>query len=319
MCHPPALLVAVFVAATAVGLAQQPHPGTVGVAAVVVETAPVPLNPQDASQTAIGDFSYAGGIAITARNTDQLHGLSDLEVAGTDRLVAVGDFGILLEARLVFDADDRLAALADVRIMPLRGEDGTLSSDKADVDAEGLALLPGGDRLVSFERQHRILLYPAGGGAPRRVPAPDASFPANGGMEALAADPEAGEHAYVVGSEVGGDTWNCRLDATCIKGPTVDKPVNFGLVAMRRLAEARTAYLLRGYDEVSGSRVSLRIFRSKEMVARMDLMPPLTVDNYEGVATVRRADGGFRFYLLSDDNANASQRTLLVAFDWRPR
>jgi hypothetical protein len=70
---------------------------------------------------------------------------------------------------------------------------------------------------------------------------------------------------------------------------------------------------------VSGSRVSLRIFRSKEMVARMDLMPPLTVDNYEGVAAVRRADGGFRFYLLSDDNANASQRTLLVAFDWRPR
>ena len=108
----------------------------------------------------IGDFHYAGGIAISARDTDQLHGLSDLEVAGTDRLIAVGDFGILLEARLIFDADGRLAGLADARMTRLRNEDGTLPSDKTDVDAEGLALLPGGDRLVSFERRHRILLVP---------------------------------------------------------------------------------------------------------------------------------------------------------------
>jgi hypothetical protein len=34
---------------------------------------------------------------------------------------------------------------------------------------------------------------------------------------------------------------------------------------------------------------------------------------------VPRADGSVRFYLLSDDNASAAQRTLLLAFDWRPR
>jgi hypothetical protein len=59
---------------------------------------------------------------------------------------------------------------------------------------------------VSFERRHRILLYPAGGGVPRRVPAPEEVFPPNGGMEALAADPEAGEDAYLVGAEVSGST-----------------------------------------------------------------------------------------------------------------
>jgi hypothetical protein len=51
----------------------------------------------------------------------------------------------------------------------------------------------------------------------------------------------------------------------------------------------------------------------------MDLAAPMTVDNCEGLAAVLRPDGGVRFYLLSDDNALASQRTLLLAFDWRPR
>jgi hypothetical protein len=49
----------------------------------------------------------------------------------------------------------------------------------------------------------------------------------------------------------------------------------------------------------------------------MDLARPATVDNFEGLAAVPRADGGFRFYLLSDDNASATQRTLLLAFDWQ--
>jgi len=304
---------------TAVALAQQSRPGVFDSTAVVVESHSVPLNSQDASQTAVGDFHYAGGIAISSRDTDQLHGLSDLEIAGTDRLIVVGDSGILLEARLMFDAAVRLAGLADARMTRLRDEDGTFPTDKTDVDAEGLALMPGGDRLVSFERRHRILLYPASGSAPRRVPAPDEAFPANGGIEALAADPEAGEDAYLVGAEVSGSTWSCRAAAACIQGPRVEKPEEFGLVAMRRLPRGQSAYLLRAYDAVRGVRVSLQIVEMGKIVAHMDLTAPLTVDNFEGLGVVQRPDGGFRFYLISDDNASPSQRTLLVAFDWRPR
>ena len=63
----------------------------------------MPLNPQIPSEMAIGDFRYAGGLQLTSRQTDRLHGLSDLIVTGTDRLTAVGDKGILLDARLVLD------------------------------------------------------------------------------------------------------------------------------------------------------------------------------------------------------------------------
>lgn len=285
---------------------------------VSIEAVPVPLNRANPAATTVGDFSYAGGLVLTSRQTDRLHGLSDLEVWDTDHLLAVGDLGVLLEARLVLDRAGRLVGLTAAHLTPLRGEDGKPLSDKADADAEGLALLGSGDRLVSFERRDRIWLYPAAGGPPRAVVMPDTSFPPNGGMEALAADPGAGSDAYIVGAEVSGDTWSCRLHPPhCSSGPSVDKPPEFGLVAMRRLPGGQTAYLLRAYDTVRGNRNSLQIFREGKRVARLDLAAPMTVDNFEGLAAVPRNEGDIRFYLISDDNARAKQRTILLAFDWR--
>ena len=287
---------------------------------ISIDAVPVPLNPQNPSEMAIGDFLYAGGLELTSRQTDRLHGLSDLVVTGTDRLTAVGDEGILLDVRLILDGAERLVGVTDARLTLLTGEDGKTLPGKEEADAEGLTQLPSGDRLVSFERRHRIWLYPAAVGPPRPVPAPEVPFPPNGGMEALAADPEAGVDAYVVGAEVTGDTWTCRLSSTtCIKGPSVDKLEEFGLVAISRLPRMQTAYLLRAFDTARGNRITLKILRSTTLVARMDMAPPMTIDNFEGLAAVPRTDGLVRFYLISDDNGSASQRTLLLAFDWRPR
>jgi hypothetical protein len=44
----------------------------------------------------------------------------------------------------------------------------------------------------------------------------------------------------------------------------------------------------------------------------------MTIDNIEGVAVVRLPNGARRFYLVSDDNFEPGQRTLLMAFDWTP-
>jgi hypothetical protein len=314
------LKAAVVVSLVAAAFAQpSPDAPTLGVP-ISIDAVPVLLNPQNASETAIGDFLYAGGLELTSSQTDRLHGLSDLIFTGTDRLTAVGDFGVFLDARLVFDSVERLVGLADASLTALTGEDGKALSGKHEADAEGLTKLASGDRLVSFERTHRIWLYPAAGGPPRRVPSPEIPFPENGGMEALAVDAEAGTDAYVVGAEISGDTWTCHvLSPPCIKGPSVDKPEEFGLVAITRLPGMMTAYLLRAYDAARGTRITLRIVRSTTPVARMDMGEPMTIDNFEGLAAVPRTDGRIRFYLLSDDNGSATQRTLLLAFDWRPR
>lgn len=315
------VLVAVSVLAAVFAAAHQsagPRSGPLG--PVALEATPVPLNPADASQEAVGDFRYAGGLAITASDTDRVHGLSDLDVAGADRLVAVSDLGAVLEGRLRFDREARLVGVSDVAVGSFTGTTGEPLFDKVDVDAEGVALLGSGDRLVSFELRDRIWLYPAAGGSPTVVPSPPGPFAFNLGMEALAADPDAGPDAYVVGIESTGQTWSCRLSRpTCQPGPTIEKSPMDGLVAMRRLPHGMTAYLLRGFDVLRGNRISLVIRRAAGDVARLELAPPLSVDNFEGLAAVPRTDGGIRFYLVSDDNGLPRQRTLLFAFDWWPR
>ncbi len=45
-----------------------------------------------------------------------------------------------------------------------------------------------------------------------------------------------------------------------------------------------------------------------------EFLPPVTVDNVEGVATRQDEGGETLVYVLSDDNFNAGQRTLLMMF-----
>jgi hypothetical protein len=51
-----------------------------------------------------------------------------------------------------------------------------------------------------------------------------------------------------------------------------------------------------------------------ESQAIADLEPPMSVDNFEGIDVVRSKNGGPFLYLVSDDNFNAVQRTLLLKF-----
>jgi hypothetical protein len=293
-----------------------PAPKQLG--AIAIEATEVPLNADDLSVTTLGDFRYGGGVVLTSSQTNLLHELSGLTMTASDRFVAVGDEGVLLEARLVLDAGARLIGVTDATLTRLTGENGEPLTDGG-ADAEGLALLPNGDRLVSFEKEHRILLYPKAGGPPREIPSPRVAFPFNAGMEALTAAPDLGADGYMVGAEDSGETWTCHVSASCVQGPTVEKPEEFGLVAIERLPGGMTAFLLRAYDPVRHNRITLEIHRGDTIIARMDMAPPLTVDNFEAMTSVANADGSRRFYLLSDDNNRDSQRTLLLAFDWQPR
>jgi len=296
-------------------LPRAPVPAGPGIA---VTAGPLPLNPADPKQDRVGDFVYAGGLKLTSAQTSRLHGLSDLDVQPDGALIAVGDEGDLLRARLVLDAAGHPTGLANARLTSLVGLDGRPLQGKDNRDSEGLALMANGDLLISFERQDRIWLYPASGAPPRAVPSPAVTFPYNEGMEALAPDPDRGATAYFTGGETSGRTWSCTLTTACVEGPKVGLGLGFGLVAARRLPQGRTAWLLRAFNPITRSVIQLRITDSAgQVVDMMELRGPLTVDNFEGLAAVPEPDGGVRFYLISDDNFSSSQRTLLLAFDWK--
>ena len=285
----------------------------------------MPLDPHDASVRSIGLFAYAGGIEIRSADVTGIHELSDLRIVSGDRLVAVSDRGHLFEARLLLDETAELVGLSDARLVPLVSEQGEPLTG-LEADAEGLDILPTGERLVSFEQHHRIWLYPVDDSPPRRTPSPDGPFPPNGGMEALTLYPAAGPGFYLVGSE-GGTVWLCSLSATCEEtafGALV--PQDFGLTALAAYGKGGDfAMLARAYDPRLGTtRVSVRLISTiavgeGRILDEMMLAAPFTVDNFEGIAVVPQPSGRIRLYLVSDDNGSTAQSTYLLAFDWAPR
>lgn len=297
---------------------------------ITVTATPVPLDATNPAKTMLdGGFTYAGGLALTSATTTRLHGLSDLAVGAEGQLMAITDDGDLFEARIQLDATGRLASVTDGKLRSLRGRDGRPLQGKQQADAEGLAVLPNGDRLVSFERDHRIWLYPVqpdgGWGTPRPAPKPATVFPDNEGMEALAAYPAAGPDAYIVGGEEG-EVWLCRLSADCKSLPPQSGPdFTWGLSGFAPFAGPAVATLHRGFDPVRGWRAIVRFMSDptvptarQRISATLRLEGSTTRDNIEGVALTRSPSGGTRLYLVSDDNAAETQRTLLLAFDWTP-
>lgn len=292
-------------------------------------TTPVPLSAANPPPVSIGRFVYAGGIALSSPDTTRLHGLSDLKFGPDGGIVSVSDEGDLFEARLQLDETGRLVGLTDGKLSPLKGLDGQPLQGKDQSDAEGLAILPNGDRLVSFERNHRIWLYPRQPdgtyGTPRAVNKPATTFPDNEGMEALTAYPIAGPDAYLVGGEEG-EVWLCKVSAPCV-GLTPQSPPDFtwGLTSFAAFEGQAVAALYRAYDPIRGWRGQVRFIldprapaAKQALAATLTLDGAFTRDNFEGIALSRSPTGATRIYILSDDNDASNERTLLMAFDWTP-
>jgi hypothetical protein len=290
--------------------------------AIGLRSRPVALNPSDPTQDHVGAFTYAGGLEISGAGTARLHGLSDLAVLSDDHLVAVTDEGDVFEARLVLDGRGRLSDVVDGRLSRLVGLDRKPLRGKRRADAEGLAVMPNGDRLVSFERDHRIWRYAASGAAPVRVPLPAAVFPPNEGIEALALYPPAGPNVYLAGSEAG-KVWLCNTADGCRATKLAAMiPAGFALTGMATYGDdGSLAVLGRAYDAKQGPRAVVRLLARRALdaprvLAELPIDAPLTRDNFEGIAAVPRPGGALRVYLVSDDNFSPTQHTYLLAFDW---
>jgi len=303
----------------------RPADGSIRVAAT-----PVPLDPRNPAETRLGALVYAGGVELSSPDTSRLHGLSGIDVAEDGRsFVSVSDDGDLVTGRLILDAKGRLTGVAGVKLQPLRDEQGRPLQGKQQGDAEAVTLLPGGAIAVSFEREHRILSYARPGGAARRLWAPTAAdrgfrLDENAGVEALAVD----HGAMVVGSE-GGDVRTLAGGRLGRERLAPEPPGGFNLTGLDALAGGDWIAVYRAWDPFRDSRIVVAHLPAPRCIrapcvaphGRIDLarlQRPLTVDNVEAIAAVPLAGGGWRLYLLSDDNFRRGQRTLLLAFDWKP-
>lgn len=324
---PAALLVALALGVLAsVAAALPTRDGDPYEGPIAVQSQPVPMDPRDPGHTAIGAFTYAGGVVLTSTQTEFLHGISDLKVWPDGRLLAQSDVGYMFEGHVLLDAKGWLTGVTFNRILPMLDEKGRrlFPQSQMQYDSEGVAELPNGDRLSSFEHNHRVLLYPKDGGLPRPAPFPAGAYEFNGSFEAIAADPAVGPDAYRLGLEPTGQTWLCRVSAGCETARSLDLE-GLELSGFEMLPDGGMAYLLRSYVAGRGNVVRLVLIdRDGRRIDRMEIAPPLTIDNFEGIGVVPGPGGRLRIYLVSDDNFGifqgkpTDQRTLLLAFDWTP-
>lgn len=254
---------------------------------------------------------YAGGLIL--RGPD-LHGLSDLKILG-DRAWVVTDYGELVRFSLRLDRRGRLVFADEALSRPLTGPDGRTLTPKSAADAEGLALLPDGRVLVAFEGEHRIWSYGQGADdRPTRVSTPALDAVGNEGLEALSVAPT----GWLALAE-GGGAWLCDA-SNCTAFGDVRPAEGYSFTGADRDPSGGWFVLERLYVPPFDMRTRVRRLSPDARLSAplIELRPPASTDNFEGIAAVAGPDGT-RLYLLSDDNNNPLQKTLLLAFDLEPR
>lgn len=252
-------------------------------------------------------------------------GLSAVEVSNDgSRFAALSDRGTWLDGGLDFAPGGGLRGLTDLSVAYVVHRKGRPTP--VWLDAEALVIPDpalGGVRLASFERFHRLSSFDAPGEIekPLRRLEPDVGdWAPNDGVEALAMTSAGRLLALRETTDPGGRAvWLSedperpdRLAGFEPMGDFVPTGADFGpdgrlYVAARRytalggFASAIWRYSLEGDDLVDG-------------MVLAEFAPSAGYDNLEGIAAWRDDLGRIRLLLVSDDNFNLLQRTLVVDF-----
>lgn len=317
-------------------LAAPAGPGA-GAEPLAVRAAAIDLNPERPGDRRTGALTFMGGLRLSADHP-QFGGLSGF--AFTDRaagrFVAVTDRAHWFSGRLRFDAGERLVGIEETGLSAMRGLDGgTIPLKDHWNDAEAVERWDERHVVVAFERRHRLRRYPLGDDLGASIPDRDLALPAgladvpfNGGIEGFAVRPDG--RLLLLSEDHYDDAGN---HAGWLGGPGDWQPVALSSIPpykptdLAQLADGSLLVLARRYSRLGGLGIMLRHVPADEIRAGgtmrgtvlADMSPPLSVDNMEGLDWRPLPDGRLQILLVSDDNFNVPpQRTLILAFGWRP-
>ncbi|MDX3900929.1 MAG: esterase-like activity of phytase family protein [Sphingobium sp.] len=316
--------------ALAVLLLQGPDthkPMQLRIGALLVHTRPLPLGPGAPPPDAAGALAFLGGWELTSDNPG-FGGISALRVDPDGRLLALSDSGTLMGFSLSPGDSRHRPFIAPLPVKP----------DERDKswwmwDTESLTSDPAtGRSWAGIELQQRICRYSPGFArveACRVWPEVDA-WPTTGSIESLARLPD-GRFAAIAEMGMTSDGYHdMLLFPSDPADPATAHPIHLRyappqgyrptdlvaldnrrlLVLNRRLTlqelfTATIAVIELPADPAPGTRIQAYT------LAR--LAPPLLADNFEGMA-ISRAGGRTQLWIVSDDNHQSFQRTLLLRF-----
>ena len=265
-----------------------------------------PLSVQPVALVPVGGPLRLAGAWELATGDRRFGGLSALAI-DNGQFLAVSDRGAVVRFSLP-SAPSHRVTISDLRIGP-----GPFGKKRAR-DAESLARDPQGRGWwVGYEQRHSLWLYEQD--FSRALASIDLRRPDwgdNSGAEGLLVR----DAGLLVFGEDGRDA--IRIDG--------DLPVNLKLHAPSEVADAASApdgsgwVLLReiGMSGISQSIAPLERAQDGYRIGAAWPLPKDQLDNFEGMTIQARPDGGWRFWLVSDNDFRSTARTLLVALDYRP-
>ncbi|MBS7810804.1 esterase-like activity of phytase family protein [Roseococcus pinisoli] len=283
--------------------------------------------PLEVSAPRSGRLRPLGGLEVDT-SAWGFGGFSALHLSPELMLTSVSDRGRWWRAPLRLEGG-RLAGLGEASFGPFRDGAGAPIGQGISADAESLARLPDGDWLVGMERRHRILRYRdlAGPSQPFDLPPGLEAAPRNGGLEALTVLSD--RRLLAIAEDLDG-------------GPPGSRAAWLGTLQGRRVDWRRTAYrpesgrdptdaaglpeggalvLERRFTLFGGFSGRLAYVPAAALAGSallegetwMDMPPDAPSENWEGVAATRH-EGRTLVALITDDNQNPFQRTLLLLY-----
>lgn len=306
--------------------------------AITLSAHPVPLSAQDASEDHVGRLHYRGGLVVTSPDK-RFGGWSGLRISADGRhILSQSDESHFLRADLTYDAKGNLAGIEHGQLADMQDLDGKVMTGK-EGDAEGLALLTpdiNGPVAVSFERNHRIWEYDLSHGLDVKptvvaTPAEIKKLGFNVGLESLVLlhpatllaigeipqlDPNGDHPAWLVPAPGAQGSFE-RLSVKH------HEPYEISDAALS--PDGKHLYLLERhfYDLVRGLAIAVREVDASTISpgARLDgeeiasFTMHENIDNMEGIALRTGPHGETLIYIISDDNYNPVERTLLLMFE----
>lgn len=281
----------------------------------------------------LGRVLWRGGLELSA-SSPAFGGWSGLHVSPDGRsLTAVSDQGSWLSATIDHDSDGNLAGLSGARLGPMLGLDGKPVPGRSWADAEGLARLPEGSWLVSYERHHRLWRYATLEDSAVAVegPADIARQSASAGIKSLTATAGGQVVAISQGLSQQPDTvvgWIGLPEGGRYRWQKFSYAVSadFRPTGIAALPDGSFIVLEYAFDAVHGARSRLvqvaadqlkpdAVVRGTELVI---IARPYNVEKYEAISVTRGRRGETLIWLLSDDDVNPLQRNLLLQLELLP-
>jgi hypothetical protein len=290
------------------------------------------FKPREPYRTRFGSLDFLGGLDLSSEN-QFFGGISGIHLYPDGaRFLAVTDRGRWLRGRIE-SVGNRPLRVEDAELAPLLGSDGRPLGARGWYDAESLTF-DGGVAYVGIERANRIVRFDYGRhgllarghvvAAPRAI----RDWPRNQGIEALVSVPKGQPltGALIAISERGLDEAG-NIRGFAIGGPrpgsfSVLRKDNFDVTAATITPAGDLLVLERRFTLFGGPAMRIRKIALASVTPGAVLDGPalieadrsFVIDNMEALAAHRNAAGDTVLTVVSDDNFNPLQRTILLRF-----